>query len=168
MHNLSGTPYTQGDVHVYQIYTCTCTCTFKLCAHAIHMYMYMYMYKHVYNYAQYTCTTHIMYKYTHVHEKNTVKVGPDKPAIPGQRCFELVSSHQQGIHIHVTCLAHHPALDTQGEPECCGSEASELISLFNTTNTCLTEGNKTRLDHLHMYMSMHDRAKDTTHKSNTR
>ena len=32
-------------------------------------------------------------------------VGPDKPAIPVQRCFELVSSHQQGICI--TCLGTH-------------------------------------------------------------
>ena len=32
-------------------------------------------------------------------------VGPNKPAIPGhpgQRCFELVSSHQQGIHVHLS------------------------------------------------------------------
>ena len=33
-----------------------------------------------------------------------VMVGPNKPAIPGQHCFELVSSHQQGIRM--TCLAH--------------------------------------------------------------
>ena len=32
-------------------------------------------------------------------------VGPDKPAIPGQHCFEFVSSCQQGIRI--TCLAHN-------------------------------------------------------------
>ena len=38
-----------------------------------------------------------------------------KPLICGQHCFELVSSHQQGIHI--TCLAHHSSLYTQGEPE---------------------------------------------------
>ena len=45
-----------------------------------------------------------------------VMVGPDKPAIPVQRCFGLVSSHQQGIR--VTCLAHHPALYTPVESEC--------------------------------------------------
>ena len=28
-------------------------------------------------------------------------MGLDKPAIPGQCCFELVSSHQQGIGLHV-------------------------------------------------------------------
>ena len=48
--------------------------------------------------------------------KNHVMVGPDKPVIPGQRCFEQVSSQQQGICI--TCLAHHLALYTRGEPEC--------------------------------------------------
>ena len=32
----------------------------------------------------------------------------------GVPCFELVSSHQQGIHI--TCLAHDPALHAQDEP----------------------------------------------------
>ena len=41
-------------------------------------------------------------------------VGPDKPAIPEQWLFQACSSHQQGIHI--TCLAHHPGLYTQGEP----------------------------------------------------
>ena len=47
-------------------------------------------------------------------EKNpTIMVGPDKPAIVGRCCFELVISHHQGIRI--TCLAHHPALYTQGE-----------------------------------------------------
>ena len=59
-------------------------------------------------------------------------VGPDKPVIPGQHSFELVtcSSHQQGklvthiymymymyqqgvcIYMYVNCLAHHPALYT--------------------------------------------------------
>ena len=33
--------------------------------------------------------------------KNLVMVGPDKQAIPVQRCFELVSSHQQGIRVHI-------------------------------------------------------------------
>ena len=39
--------------------------------------------------------------------EKAVTVGPDKLAIPGRRCFELVtcSSHQQGIyvHVHVQC-----------------------------------------------------------------
>ena len=30
--------------------------------------------------------------------KKAVMVGPDKPVIPGQRCFELVRSHQQGLY----------------------------------------------------------------------
>ena len=30
-----------------------------------------------------------------------VMVGPDKPAIPGQHCFELISSHQQGIYTYM-------------------------------------------------------------------
>ena len=30
--------------------------------------------------------------------KNLVMVGPDKPEIPVQRCFKLVSSHQQGMY----------------------------------------------------------------------
>ena len=42
--------------------------------------------------------------YLHVHVqflymKKAVMVGPDMPAIPGQCCFEFVSSHQQGICI---------------------------------------------------------------------
>ena len=48
-----------------------------------------------------------MYK-LHLHEKNTVVVGPDKPAILGSSCYKLVSSHHQGIC--TTCLAHHLAL----------------------------------------------------------
>ena len=44
---------------------------------------------------------------TCIHKKAAL-VGPDKPAIPGQCCFKLVSSHQQGMCI--TCLAHHLAL----------------------------------------------------------
>ena len=36
--------------------------------------------------------------YIHKNVKNC-HGGPGKPAIPGQCCFELVSSHQQGIHM---------------------------------------------------------------------
>ena len=39
----------------------------------------------------------------HVHEKNVS--GGARQAIPGQHCFELISSHQQGIR--TACLAHH-------------------------------------------------------------
>ena len=56
-------------------------------------------------------------------------VGPDKPAIPGRRCFELISSHQQGILI--TCLAHHPVYSHKVNQNACGSEASELMSLLD-------------------------------------
>ena len=37
----------------------------------------------------------ILYMYM----KKAVMVGPDKPAIPGRCCFELVGSHQQGIFL---------------------------------------------------------------------
>ena len=38
--------------------------------------------------------------------KKTYLVGPDNDiAIPGQRCFELISSHQQGVR--TACPAHH-------------------------------------------------------------
>ena len=33
--------------------------------------------------------------------KNAVMVCPDKPVINGQHCFELVSSHQQRIHMYM-------------------------------------------------------------------
>ena len=39
---------------------------------------------------------------------NMEKSQSDKPAVLQQCCFELVSSHQQGIR--VICLAHHLAL----------------------------------------------------------
>ena len=74
-------------------------------------------------------------------------------------CFELVSSHQQGIHI--TCLAHHPALYTPGEPECCGSVTSELmrfISHFITSTHLPHQGNKTRLGRLHSQPAVMGRA----------
>ena len=45
--------------------TCTCTCT------SLPFYMY-------------TCTCTM---YMHIHEKSCVMVGPDNPAIPGQRLF---------------------------------------------------------------------------------
>ena len=61
-----------------------------------------------------TCSTAHAQCVLYIHEK--IMVGPDKPAIPGQRCFELVSSHQQGIRM--TCPAHHRALYARGEPEC--------------------------------------------------
>ena len=61
---------------------------------------------HVTKARQSTCTVH----------ENHCHGGARQAVIPGQRCFELVSSHQQGIRI--TCLAHHPALYTHGEPEC--------------------------------------------------
>ena len=44
-------------------------------------------------------------------------VGLDKPAILDSGCFELVSSHWQGIRM--TCLAHHPALYTHGHVHVC-------------------------------------------------
>ena len=43
--------------------------------------------------------------------KKTYLVGS---AIPGQRCFELISSHQQGIR--ATCLAHHQFIHTRRTP----------------------------------------------------
>ena len=60
----------------------------------VHVHVYMWSHDDVAYVA--TCTLIIM-------------VGPDKPAIPGQRLFR---AHQQGLHIHlfVTCLTHHPAL----------------------------------------------------------
>ena len=49
----------------------------------------------------------IMYIYTY---KNTVVVGPDKPVDCG--CFEVISSHQQGICIYVvyTCICTYTLL----------------------------------------------------------
>ena len=49
------------------------------------------MLKSVYNYTDIQCTV----VHVHVHGE------ADKPAITGQCCFELVTSHQQGMHVHV-------------------------------------------------------------------
>ena len=45
-----------------------------------------------------------LYAYS-IHEKNISGGARQAIAIPGQRCFELISSHQQGIC--KACLAHH-------------------------------------------------------------
>ena len=58
----------------------------------------------------YTLRVHV---HVHVHDK--VIMGQARQRSLDSSCFEPVSSHQQGIHI--TCLAHHPALYTQGETE---------------------------------------------------
>jgi hypothetical protein len=50
------------------------------------------------------------------HEKTVSWWGQTSQRSLDSGCFELVSSHQQGIRI--PCLAHHPALYTQGESEC--------------------------------------------------
>ena len=68
-----------------------------------------------------------------------VKVGSDKPAIPGQCCFELVTSisHQQGICI--TCLAHHLVYIHKGEPECVHvHDVSTCIHIYMYMYTILT------------------------------
>ena len=73
-----------------------------------------------------------------VHEKGLSWWGQTSQRSLDSGCFELVSSHQQGIRI--TCLTHHPALYTQGKPECC---SSELISLMYSTLATV---------HVYMYM----------------
>ena len=49
-----------------------------------------------------------------IHEK-TYLVGPDKLlAIPGQRCFELISSHQQGIRNNLQLSSTPPVYQRVG------------------------------------------------------
>ena len=86
-----------------------------------------YTHVHVYVHAR-------IYMYIHVHEKSS-DGGPDKPTIPGQCCFKLVRSHQEYVLLvwHTTWLYIHKvnqnAVAVMKE---CGSEASQLISLFIT------------------------------------
>ena len=57
----------------------------------------------------------VMYMYIlYVYRKKTLSWWARQASDPGQCCFEFVSSHQQGIPI--TCLAHYPAIHTQGQP----------------------------------------------------
>ena len=60
-------------------------------------------------------TLYILCIYMYMYMKNHCHGGARQAAISGQRCFELVSSHQQRIRI--TCVAHYPTLCTHGEPE---------------------------------------------------
>ena len=60
--------------------------------------------------------------------KKFVVIGPDKPAIAGQ---QLVSSHQQGIHI--TCLAHHPAFSCM----CVGMQTWDTVFLCVTLSNVI-------------------------------
>ena len=55
----------------------------------------------------YTCTMYT-FMYIHVHMKQKLSwCGQTSQQSLDSGCFELVSSHQQGIRI--TCLAHHPS-----------------------------------------------------------
>ena len=90
--------YTCTYIHVYtciHVHTCTCmyTCTY------MHVYMYIHTCIHVHT-CMYTCT--YIHEYTHVHTLSWWDQTSQWSLDSG--CFELVSSHQQGIHI--TFLAH--------------------------------------------------------------
>ena len=77
--------------------------------------------------------------FIHMYRKKLV-MGPDKPVILGQHCFEFVSSHQQGIrictmytyiymYIHVTMHAfvHVHCKSKKGKANG-GTQGRELIS----------------------------------------
>ena len=73
-----------------------------------------------------------------------VMVGPDKPIIPGQHRFALVSYHQQGIcalaySVCYTTLVYIHKMDQNGYWLCI--ETNGLHHHFITANTCLTLGN---------------------------
>ena len=68
-----------------------------------------------------------------VHEKKHIWWGQTSYiAIPGQRCFEHISSHQQGIR--TGCQARHLFIYTEGSQNTSGSAVSELMR-FTCTST---------------------------------
>ena len=108
---------------------------------SVHIYMYMY--------TTYTCVCTRTWK-------NTVMVGPDKPAIPGQRLYILVSSQQEEIRTHnlsgmpLGLIGIH-----YGEPHV--MLTSRFIATWLPRNTCLTKSTKTRLTHDQQYVYIHVR-----------
>ena len=93
-----------------------------------------------------------MYMYILHYMKRAVMVGPDKPVIPGQHCFKLVSSYQH-VHVHTTLheKSCHGGARQASDP---GQHCFKLVSSYQHVHVALISMYYTTCT-LHVHTTLH-------------